>query len=97
MLKERGDQLGCESVGIVDVFDVKIDGEVSLTRPLENVGHNARLSKTARGNEVDVVSRQQIPNTLDEVFTPEQFVGFRDPAGKASNGHVEKPPITANW
>jgi hypothetical protein len=81
----------------VDVLDVKIDGKVPLTRLFENVGHDAGLSKTARGNEVDVVSRQQIPNTLDEVITPEQLVGFRYPAGKAANGHLEKPPIAANW
>jgi hypothetical protein len=81
----------------VKILDIKIDWQVSLTRPLENMGHDPRLSKTPRGNEVDVVSRQQIPNTLDEVITPEQLVGFRYPAGKAANGHLEKPPIAANW
>jgi hypothetical protein len=89
VLEERGNQLRCETLRVMDILDVKIDGKESLMRPLENVGHDARLSKTARGNEVDVVSRQQIPNTLDDVFTPEQFIGFRYAARKASNRHSE--------
>jgi len=96
VLEERGDQLGCEFVGLVDVLDIKIDRKVPLTGPLEDVGHDPRLSKTAWGNEVDVVSRQQIPNTLDEMFTPEQLVGFRYAPGEAPNSHIEKLLAAAN-
>jgi len=88
-LEERGNQLCCESVWIVDILDIKIDWEVCLTRPIENVSHDARLSKTARRYEVNVVSCQELPDALDEVFTPEQLVGFRYAPGEASNSHVE--------
>jgi hypothetical protein len=90
VLEEPGNQLRRECVWIVDVLDIEIDCEVSLSRLLENVGHDACLSKTARRHQVNVVSCQQLPDAPDEVFTPEQFVGFRYAPREASNGHVER-------
>jgi hypothetical protein len=88
VLEERANQFCCESVWIVDILDIKVDWEVPLTRLLENVGHDSRLSKTARRHKVNVVSCQELPDALDEVFTPVQLVGFRYAPGEASNRHV---------
>jgi hypothetical protein len=90
MFEERGDQLGCESVWIVDILNVEIDREVSLTRLFENVRHDARLSKTPWSHKINVVCRQELPDALDKVFTPEQLVGFGYASGEAPNGHVAR-------
>jgi hypothetical protein len=74
---ECGNHLGCESARTVDILDIKVDEEIAVPRPLENVGHDPRLSKTARSHEVNVIPCHQLPDALDEVSRAEQPVVFR--------------------
>jgi hypothetical protein len=89
VFQKGGNQLRCQPLSIMEVFHFQIDGKVAGSRPFENMGHNACLAKAPRRDEVNVVSRQQIPNALNQVFAPEQFIRLRYTPGQASDVHEE--------